>query len=182
MDAEAAGGPSAQAFWNQALQEIDRDAEVLLDQVEAGRDQYPELASAFSLLLSYVHFLHGMIVGLTPVPPIPLPLPYDFPAEICRKERLVCACAHGDVGACKALGVYAERPAALAPTCEQLWENYRTAVQRARDALAAAGGPYLYLEEGELRQTDPAVRSAWLELVAQRCVELPVELGEVPSN
>ena len=185
MDAEAAGEPSAQGFWNQVLQEIDGDADRVLAQVEGAREQYPELASAFSLLLSYVHFLHGTIVGLTPFPPTPLPVPFGFPAEICRRDRLICDCAHGDVGACKALGVYGERPAEIVPmpTCEELWERYRAAVKRAKDALAAAaaGRPY-YFEEGELRKTDPAVRSAWLELLAQRCVEFPVELGGVPSN
>jgi hypothetical protein len=180
MDADHATEPSAQLFWSQLLEEIDRDAEVILAQLDAARDEYPELTSACGLLLSYVHFLHGMLIGLTPVPPVPLPIPLDFPQAICRKDRLICNCAHGDVGACKALGVYAERPAAVVLTCEQLWENYRRALQQARDALSAAG-PYQYLEEGELRRVDPNVRRAWLELVAQRCVELPVELGELPS-
>jgi hypothetical protein len=179
VDADRAGEPGAQQFWSELLQAIDNDAEVILAQLDAARDEYPELTSACGLLLSYVHFVHGMVIGLTPVPPGPLPIPLEFPQEICRKNRLICNCAHGDVGACKALGVYAEQPTALL-TCEQLWERYRVALQQAIDALGAAG-PYVF-EEGELRRTDRNVRAAWLELIAGGCIELPAELGGLPTS
>ena len=172
MDEPAA--PSAQAVWNQVLENIDGDVETITAQLDAARDQFPELASAFSLLLAYVHYLHGTLLTLTPFPPDPGNPPLiDFPKAICERDRLICNCAHGDTGACKALGVYGERIAALV-TCDQLWELYRQAVERATRALQeASGGRPVYVDEGILRTIDPAVSKAWRDLVAARCVELP---------
>jgi hypothetical protein len=173
MEYETAA-PSAQAFWNQILEGIDGDAETLAAQREAAREQFPELASAFGLLLAYVHHLHGTHLTLTPFPPDPgAPPPIDFPRAICERERLVCNCAHGDTGACKALGVYGERIAVGLLSCEGLWGLYRQAVERAtRALLEASGGRPVHVDEGILRQIDPSVGNAWRALVGARCVDV----------
>lgn len=172
MESEAAA-PSAQAFWNQILESIDGDAERLTAQREAATEQFPELASAFGLLLAYVHHLHGTLLTLTPYPPDPgTPPPIQFPQAICERDRLVCNCAHGDKGACQALGVYAE--VAVGPlSCEGLLDLYRQAVERAtRAILQASGGRPVHVDEGILRQIDPSVGNAWRALVAARCVDV----------
>lgn len=173
MDSETTPS-AAQAFWNQVLENIDRDAETIVAEAKAARDEYPELASAFGLLAAYVHFTHGTFLGLTPFPPNPgTPPPIAFLAELCRHDRLLCDCAHGDAGACRALGVHAEPIATEIPSCEALWQLYREAVERAIRAIQdAAHGRPVHVDEGILRQVDPAVRAAWLALVSQRCVEL----------
>lgn len=161
---------NVQAFWNQVLESIDRNAETILAQAEAGKDEYPELASAFNLLAAYVHFLHGTLLGLTPFPPFPgTPPPIDFPREVCRRNHLICDCAHGDTGACRALG--APEPIAEIVNCDELLRLYRAAVERAVRAIQQASGdrPF-HIDEGILREIDPEVRTAWMSLVAQRCV------------
>jgi hypothetical protein len=173
MDSETAPS-AAQTFWNQVLENIDRDGEAIVAQAEAARDEYPELASAFNLLAAYVRFLHGTLLGLSPFPPHPgTPPPTTFLAELCRHDRLLCDCAKGDTGACRALGVHAEPIAIEIANCETLSQLYREAVERAIRAIQdAAGGRPVHVDEGILRQVDPAVRAAWLALVSQRCVEL----------
>jgi hypothetical protein len=168
-----AAAPSAQAFWNQVLEAIDGDAETLTAQREAATEQFPELTSAFGLLLAYVHHLHGTLLTLTPLPPDPgTPPPIDFPREICQNDRLICDCAHGDTGACRALGVYGERPVGIL-SCEGLWDLYRQAVERAtRAIIEASGGRPVHIDEGILRQIDPSVGTHWRALVAARCVDV----------
>jgi hypothetical protein len=172
---------AAQAFWNQVLENIDRDADTIHAQVEAARDQYAELVSAFRLLAAYVHFLHGTLLGVTPFPPSPgTPPLVGFLAEICKRDRLLCDCAKGDAGACRALGVHAEPIAVELTSCEALWQLYREAVERAiRRIQSAFPGRPVYVDEGILRQSDPAVHVAWQSLVAQRCVDVEY-LAEYP--
>jgi hypothetical protein len=173
MDRERATS-AAQTFWNQVLDNIGRDAGAIMAQAKAARGEYLELVSAFSLLAAYVHFLHWTLLGLSPFPPHPgTPPPVGFLADLCRHDRVLCDCAHGDAGACRALGVHAEPITTEITSCDALWQLYREAVDRAIRAIqdAAQGRPF-HVDEGLLREADPAVRAAWLALVSQHCVQL----------
>jgi hypothetical protein len=118
-----------QAFWNERLAKLDRNAERIVAQLKAAGPQFPDLVAAMRQLSSYVGYIHRK-AGASDFLGGPVP----SQANWCVQDPQSCQCAAGNKLAC---GDYepphhTQRDPKL---CIQLSQEYAAALEAERQAF-----------------------------------------------